>query len=91
MTVGGTAAVDRDLVHAIYGNFPYLLAFVLALTYILLARAFRSVVLPLKAVLLNLVSLAAAFGIMVLDLPARARLGDLGRSTRCRRSTPGSR
>src|SRR5207248_4978557 len=65
-TVSGTAAVDRDLVHAIYGNFPYLLAFVLALTYILLARAFRSLVLPLKAVLLNLVSLAAAFGIVVI-------------------------
>jgi RND superfamily putative drug exporter len=65
-TVGGTAAVDRDLVHAIYGNFAYLLAFVLALTYILLARAFRSLVLPLKAVLLNLVSLAAAFGIVVI-------------------------
>ncbi len=64
-TVGGTAAVDRDLVHAIYGNFPYLLAFVLALTYILLARAFRSLLLPLKAVLLNLVSLAATFGILV--------------------------
>ena len=64
-TVSGTAAVDRDFVHAIYGNFPYLLAFVLALTFILLARAFRSIVLPLKAVLLNLVSLAAAFGIVV--------------------------
>src|SRR6266545_6404326 len=59
-TVSGTAAVDRDLVHAIYGNFPYLLAFVLALTYILLARAFRSLVLPLKAVILNLVSPAPA-------------------------------
>ncbi len=65
-TVSGTAAVDRDLVHALYGNFPYLLAFVLALTYILLARAFRSLVLPLKAVMLNLVSLAAAFGIVVI-------------------------
>jgi putative drug exporter of the RND superfamily len=65
-TVSGTAAVERDLVHAIYGNFPYLLAFVLALTYILLARAFRSLVLPLKAVILNLVSLAAAFGIVVI-------------------------
>jgi RND superfamily putative drug exporter len=35
------------------------------LTYILLARAFRSLVLPLKAVILNLVSLAASFGIIV--------------------------
>jgi len=64
-TLSGVAAVDRDFVHAIYGNFPYLLAFVLVLTYILLARAFRSLVLPLKAVILNLVSLAAAFGIIV--------------------------
>jgi RND superfamily putative drug exporter len=64
-TVSGTPAVDRDLVKAIYGNFPYLLALVLVLTYILLARAFRSLLLPLKAVILNLVSLAAAFGIVV--------------------------
>jgi RND superfamily putative drug exporter len=65
-TIGGTAAVDRDLVHALYGNFAYLLAFVLALTYILLARAFRSLVLPLKAVILNLVSLSASFGMVVI-------------------------
>ena len=64
-TLSGTPAVDRDFVHAIYGNFPYLLGFVLILTYILLARAFRSLVLPLKAAILNLVSLAAAFGIVV--------------------------
>jgi putative drug exporter of the RND superfamily len=64
-TLGGTAAADRDFVHAIYGNFPYVLAFVLVLTLILLARAFRSIVLPLKAALLNLVSLAGAFGIVV--------------------------
>jgi putative drug exporter of the RND superfamily len=64
-TLGGVAAVDRDFVHAVYGNFPYVLAFVLILTLILLARAFRSIVLPIKAALLNLVSLAAAFGIVV--------------------------
>jgi RND superfamily putative drug exporter len=61
----GVAAIDRDFVHAIYGNFPYMLAFVLVLTLILLTRAFRSIVLPLKAAILNLVSLAAAFGIVV--------------------------
>ena len=49
-TLGGVAAVDRDFVHAIYGNFPYVLAFVMILTLILLARAFRSIVLPIKAV-----------------------------------------
>jgi RND superfamily putative drug exporter len=64
-TLGGVPAVDRDFVHAVYGNFPYVLAFVLVLTLILLARAFRSIVLPIKAALLNLISLAAAFGIVV--------------------------
>jgi RND superfamily putative drug exporter len=64
-TLGGTAATDRDLVHAIYDNFPYALAFVIVLTLLLLARAFRSIVLAIKAALLNLVSLAAAFGITV--------------------------
>jgi RND superfamily putative drug exporter len=64
-TLTGVAAVDRDFVHAIYGNFPYVLAFVLILTLILLARAFRSIVLPIKAVILNLLSLASAFGIVV--------------------------
>jgi RND superfamily putative drug exporter len=65
-TLGGVPAVDRDFVHAIYGNFPYLLAFVLILTLILLTRAFRSIVLALKAVVLNLLSLAAAFGLIVI-------------------------
>jgi RND superfamily putative drug exporter len=64
-SLGGTPAVDRDFVHAVYGNFPYVLAFVVILTLVLLARAFRSIVLPIKAAILNLVSLAAAFGIIV--------------------------
>jgi RND superfamily putative drug exporter len=66
LTLGGTAAEDRDFVHAVYGKFPYVLAFVIVLTFILLMRAFRSLFLPLKAVLLNLVSLGAALGIIVL-------------------------
>ena len=64
-TLGGVPAVDRDFVHAVYGNFVYVLAFVLILTLVLLTRAFRSIVLPIKAALLNLVSLGAAFGIIV--------------------------
>jgi putative drug exporter of the RND superfamily len=63
--LGGAAPEDRDFVHAVYGNFPYVLLFVVILTYVLLARAFRSLLLPLKAVILNLVSLGAAFGIIV--------------------------
>jgi RND superfamily putative drug exporter len=64
-TLTGVAAVDRDFVHALFGSFPYVLAFVLLVTMILLARAFRSIVLAIKAVLLNVLSLAAAFGIVV--------------------------
>jgi putative drug exporter of the RND superfamily len=64
-TLGGVPAVDRDFVHAIYGNFPYVLAFVLVLTLVLLTRAFRSIVLPIKAVILNLASLACTYGIIV--------------------------
>jgi RND superfamily putative drug exporter len=64
-TLGGVPAVDRDFVHAVYGNFPYVLAFVLILTLVLLTRAFRSIVLPIKAAILNLISLGAAFGIVV--------------------------
>jgi RND superfamily putative drug exporter len=64
-TLTGVAAVDRDFLDALFGSFPYVLALILALTLILLTRAFRSVVLALKAVLLNLLSLGAAFGIVV--------------------------
>jgi RND superfamily putative drug exporter len=64
-TLGGVAAEDRDFVAAVYSNFPYVLGFVVLLTFILLARAFRSLLLPLKAVVLNLVSLMAAYGIIV--------------------------
>jgi RND superfamily putative drug exporter len=64
-SLGGVAAEDRDFVHAVYGNFPYVLGFVVLLTFLLLTRAFRSLLLPLKAVILNLVSLGAAYGIIV--------------------------
>jgi RND superfamily putative drug exporter len=64
-SLGGVAPEDRDFVHAVYGNFPYVLLFVVLLTFVLLARAFRSLVLPLKAVVLNLISLGAAYGIIV--------------------------
>ena len=64
-TLGGVSPEDRDFVHAVYGKFPYVLAFVILLTFVLLMRAFRSILLPLKAVILNLVSLGAAYGIIV--------------------------
>jgi len=64
-TLGGVAPEERDFVHAVYGNFAYMLAFVILLTFFLLMRAFRSIVLPIKAVIVNLISLAAAYGIIV--------------------------
>jgi putative drug exporter of the RND superfamily len=65
LALGGDPAQSRDFTRAVYSNFPYVLLFVVVFTFILLARAFRSLVLPLKAVLLNLVSLGAAYGIVV--------------------------
>jgi RND superfamily putative drug exporter len=65
-TITGLAAVDRDFLHALYGSAPYVLGLVLLLTLVLLTRAFRSIVLAIKAVVLNLFSLAAAFGITVI-------------------------
>ena len=64
-TLTGLAAVDRDFLHALFGSFPYVLGLVLLLTFILLTRAFRSIVLAIKAIVLNLLSLACAFGIVV--------------------------
>ena len=66
MTIGGEAAQGADFLEVVYGNFPLMIALISILTFILLARAFRSLLLPLKAVLLNLLSVAAAWGLMVL-------------------------
>jgi RND superfamily putative drug exporter len=66
VTIGGEAAQGADFLDAVYSNFPLMLALISILTFILLARAFRSLVLPLKAVLLNLLSVGAAWGLIVL-------------------------
>ena len=63
---GGEAAQSADFLSSVYSNFPLVIALISALTFVLLARAFRSLVLPLKAVLLNLLSVGAAWGLMVL-------------------------
>ncbi len=64
--VGGTGAENQDFVDAIYGSFPLMIALIAVLTFLLLARAFRSLLLPLKAVVLNVVSVAAAWGVITL-------------------------
>ena len=62
----GAPAFGVDFVGKAYGAFPWLVLAVLVITYFVLLRAFRSVVLPLKAVLLNLLSVSAAYGVLVL-------------------------
>jgi putative drug exporter of the RND superfamily len=64
--VGGINAQNRDFISAVYGNFPLMLALMALVTFVLLARAFRSLLLPLKAVLLNVLSVAAAWGSLTL-------------------------
>jgi putative drug exporter of the RND superfamily len=66
VAIGGEAAQGADWVDAVYGNLPLTLALILGLTFVLLARAFRSLVLALEAVVLNLLSVAAAMGVLVL-------------------------
>jgi RND superfamily putative drug exporter len=62
--VAGDGAIELDYQNAVFGNFPLMFAVIAVLTIALLARAFRSIVLAVKAVLLNLISMAAAFGVM---------------------------
>ena len=64
--VGGQPAANDDFVDAVYGGFPLMIALITITTFILLARAFRSLLLPAKAMVLNVVSVAAAMGVMVL-------------------------
>jgi RND superfamily putative drug exporter len=64
--VGGNTAQNKDFVHAVYGNFPLMLGLIALITFLLLARAFRSVLLALKAVVLNVISLGASYGFLVL-------------------------
>jgi len=63
--IGGAGAAVGDYFTAVYDRFPYVLALIALITFVLLARTFRSWLLPLKAVILNLVSLAAVFGAIV--------------------------
>ena len=62
--IAGIGPTELDYQHAVFGNFPLMFGVIALLMTVLLARAFRSVVLAVKAVVLNLVSMAAAFGFM---------------------------
>ena len=63
--LGGSPAQDADFITALYGrNLAVIIAAIVVVTFVLLARALRSLWLPVKALLLNLISLAAAFGVL---------------------------
>jgi RND superfamily putative drug exporter len=64
--VGGVPVQDADFISAVYGNAWYIIAIVVVVTWLLLVSALKSVVLPLKALLLNVLSIAAAYGVTVL-------------------------
>jgi RND superfamily putative drug exporter len=64
--VGGDAAQSVDETAATYGAFPLMFGLVALVTFVLLARGLRSILLPLKAVVLNALSVASTYGLMVL-------------------------
>ena len=65
VAVTGTVAVNVDFSDYLASRLPYFFAAVLALSFLLLLVVFRSVLVPLKAVIMNLLSIGAAYGIVV--------------------------
>jgi len=64
--LGGVPPQGRDLLASIYASFPPIVFLALFFAYLILVRAFRSIVLPLKAILMDLISVAIAYGSMVM-------------------------
>ncbi|HWO61389.1 MAG TPA: MMPL family transporter, partial [Umezawaea sp.] len=75
---GGAPPQGVDFLDRAYGAFPWLVLCILALTYLVLLRAFRSLLLPLKAVLLNLLTTAAVYGLLVTACRWDTTAGALG-------------
>jgi RND superfamily putative drug exporter len=63
--VGGFQATSLDFTRYLYGNFPRTILAILIVTYLLLLLLFRSLLLPLKALLMNVLSVTAAYGLLV--------------------------
>ncbi len=66
VAVGGQPAANADFIDAVYGSFPLMIALIAVSTFILLARAFRSILLPIKAIILNILSVGAAWGVLAI-------------------------
>jgi len=76
--VTGVTAEDVDFTQQMKTGLPYVIAFVLTFAFLLLLVAFRSLVVPIKAIVLNLLSVGAAYGVLVLVFQHRWAQGLLG-------------
>ena len=68
----GEASGTADFNEAMIGNLPYVFAFVLSAAFLLLLVTFRSLVIPIKAIALNLLSVASAYGLLTLAFAGEA-------------------
>ena len=85
--VTGNTAIDRDSAANLARTTPLIFGFVLTLAFLLMLVTFRSIVIPIKAIVLNLLSVAAAYGVLVLGVPGRPRLVAAGLLAHRRRGT----
>ncbi len=76
--VGGAPAMNRDWFGTVDTYTPIVFVFVLSLSFLLLLMAFRSIVVPLKAIVMNLLSVGAAYGLLVLVFQKGYGAGVLG-------------
>jgi uncharacterized membrane protein YdfJ with MMPL/SSD domain len=66
VNVSGNAAQSKDFRQLVADRLPLIFAFVFGLTFVIMLVTFRSIVIPIKAILLNLLSVGAAYGVLVL-------------------------
>ena len=76
--VTGASAEDVDFTQQMKDGLPYVIAFVLTFAFVVLLVAFRSLVVPIKAIVLNLLSVGAAYGVLVLVFQRHWAQGLLG-------------
>ena len=62
--IGGTPVIEREWSTTLYSSFPLAVGLVYLITFILLGLAFRSLLIPLKSIILNTLTVAAAFGVI---------------------------
>lgn len=64
--VGGPAAFNEEIYEEIYSSIPYAVATVILATFVILMLAFRSILIPIKAIIMNVLGLGATFGLLVI-------------------------